>query len=344
MAFFLWTHKNFGRFAKCFGFVIQLVLIIMYLYMTYMDEYTSVKIFIASEYLMVTSLTFGFVSQRVLIAYYFTFKYNPHPWRNITTLFHADQLAPYYQHRLVQTNVRIAVGFSIFMVIQIFHTSFWAVNYSGQVTWMIFDIISTNYAVMTPIGISQCVLSFILLKYELYLHTLCTQMDETQNIDEMFKKYQQLYKCFQIEYGIWNYIMVIQMLVPFSVLSLNIDTVAETKRIWDNWQIIGWTCTSCYYYIPIMEFFYASAKLNHKFKMLLEKLWQYSVAIDINEENETVNPRDIKFQSFFFQYVRCHEIIVRLFGMKVTWGNALKYIIAFVIAKIIGYQIYHIQK
>ena len=355
----MWVHKYCPRCIELFGSIIQIILSWIYVYITYNDLNNSSSLikFATSEYAIFFILTIAFWFERMLILYYFTIKYKtkPYPWNNITNRYHIGPLSNYYKKSVKYTCFRCLFGFIIFVTLMCIHSF---CNYDKEkdkdTIWIIIDITASLYGIYIPIGLSQCVLSFILLKYQLYLHTISVQFDNHNNIDfindgndididQIFRRYKQLYKSFMDQYEIWKYIISIQILISFCVLWICIDAIVETNHFWHHWKMILWTFTGFYYFIPLIEFVYIASMVNSKSDDLLQKLWDFSFGIKVcRDDGINVNPNHLKFQTYF-QYVRFHEFTVKIMGIKVTLSNVCKYLIVFIVAKVISYTIYNVN-
>ena len=102
------------------------------------------------------------------------------------------------------------------------------------------DLFSSIYGVYVPICLSQCVLSLIILKYELYLTTLIFEIkqdkDNNDHIECMMNRYKDMYKTFIDEFKVWKYIIKMNLLVNFFILWVIVATMINepmAKKRWD---------------------------------------------------------------------------------------------------------------
>eukprot|EP01084_Bolivina_argentea_P204271 348821_1 len=389
----MWIHKSYAKYLERIGAVIVFILTSIYIYYTFYDDSTisaTVQIFGAFHYC-------GYGIVRLMLIYYFLKEFVKYPWIDITEEYHASRLLIYYITSMKRTNIRVFIGFSLYVILMGSHFYSAAFQLNSHNTlfefpipgWLriTFDLFVSGYAVYIPLGLSQCVLTFIILKYELYLHTVVDKFDLANNqhrnsdrtdyINTVFVEYRKMQQLFKDQYKTWQYILSFEAIVLFYVLWVIVATIIHTEGAWNDARIVIWAFSGFFYVIPMIEFVYCASRMNNEYNRLQDILWEFS--LNYNEDNHdiilvnrsnslSINATssmlsstnaigngmnsgnkynvakfifDNKFQAFF-QYVRCHPFYVTLMGTKVTAANAVKFMIAFGIAKMISYSIYYI--
>eukprot|EP01084_Bolivina_argentea_P171700 297481_1 len=349
-------HKKCYRWIECIFAFFIFGLVIAYVYYTFYDD-----LIVNAIYQIFSAFDYGaFGIARIILIYYFLCVFKKYPWNHITEFFYDAQFSSQYIAKVRWTNCRLKLITIVYVMIEILH----CFAYVGKqqlshetLFGTVIDSFSSVYGIYTPMMVSQCVLTFMFLKYDLYLYTVIEQIKRNQNIDiqSMFVLYRKMYKSFQNDYKIWKYILMFEYLATFYVIWVIAATwIYRTSGLFEIHALL-WTFSGIYYLFPFIEYVYCSSKINNQYTLLMETLWEYDIRFIEGKmyENDTklsisgqrlkvFGYDDIAIFESFFQYTRDHPFIVTLIGARITSGNAVKLIVAFFVAKMISYSIYNV--
>eukprot|EP01084_Bolivina_argentea_P171699 297476_1 len=349
-------HKKCYRWIECIFAFFIFGLVIAYVYYTFYDDLDAnamYQIFIAVDW-----GAFGIA--RIILIYYFLFIFKKYPWNHITEFFYDAQFCRQYIAKVRWTNCRLKSITVVYIMVETLHFFgyFDKQQLSHETSFAVaIDSFSSIYGVYTPMMVSQCVLTFIFLKYDLYLYTVIEQIKRNQNTDiqSMFALYRKMHMSFQKEYKIWKIILMFEYLATFYVIwAIAATSMYQTSGLFEIHKLL-WIFSGIYYLFPFMEYVYCSSKINNQYSLLMETLWEYDIRFiegKIYEDNTKLSISgqgikvfgygDIAIFESFFQYTRDHPFIVTLIGARITSGNAVKLIVAFCVAKMISYSIYNV--
>lgn len=141
----------------------------IYSYYTYYDAYINNNL-IFNIFCIITIVSI--ILSRIISFYYFM-KYFKYPWNNILDDFFELTLKSHYIKRLTQTSIRILIYLFTYIPLTILFVTIEQINQHYYYFWENYIYwIASVFGIWIPLGISQCIISIIFLKYELFLYTI----------------------------------------------------------------------------------------------------------------------------------------------------------------------------
>ena len=381
----MWVHKDYPLF-ELIGMVIIVGLVGLYSYFTYYDDAS----FYSDKHISVWSeLDFGLYSlARIILMYYFYKLFDKYPWSKWPAYFNND---PHYKSKMRSTSLRLIIWLVLYIAIMsghlIYETSIDAptAKFEGSSYLRIFldSVLTSSYAVYIPMMVSQCALTYTLLKYELYLYNLQSTMGnnmDKESLNEVFTSYISMIESFKTQYGeIWQTILLCQLIAMFYVIWNAIEKLEQNYHNHElthelslnelRWLWIS-SITEIYHLIPFIEYVYSSSRLNKQYESFKNFYWGL-VINTVKNSNDVVNYQRQKPVSInhvlrpydqsqeaeesmdnfalnivFLEYIMHHKFYIYLSGMKVTIANSLKCLVIFAITKLMSISIndYLVQK
>ena len=210
------------------------------------------------------------------------------------------------------------------------------------------------------------------------MESLTHNAERNHNFRKMKDEYKFMYKSFKREYKLWQIFTGFYVLAFFYNVWIFLDEVRNRNEITKLFYVISGILT---YVLPCSTFISSAASLNYQYGSFCNCLNSFEPAttnvfqsvdvdcdvfalsmISVYSGSNNNHPSMVrspstdqvyeKFTSlwnrqdllFLIQYIENYPIEARLFSMKVTKINTVKFVAAFIIAKLVSYSLYYKMK
>ena len=375
----LWvTRTESGRprsvLVNVMGIALTTIQMMVYPVLTYQDY----KARNSMDMLFDCTSLIALLASRLLSFYYFL-RHFDYPWQHIFDHHnHCMDLISYNYYW--SKSWKVSLWLLAFVVASFLLLSIHNLLYEfgdDRAPWIrALDIASSVFGTFLPNILTHTIITILFLKYRFFLHSMqymVEQVEPAVNFKQIKDEYKRMHRLFVDEYRRWQYFIGLYLLAFLYNIWLFLDEMRNRDELF---TLMYFVSGIVFYILPSLQFITGATSLNDEYQRLVDSLndfepptsnryfenvdydnaqYQRSMISVYSDQNSSKHLDFVPlnssntFQSlwnrqdllFLLQYIENYPIEARLFGMKVTKMNSLKFIISFIVAKLVSYSIYY---